>query len=189
MKLTDKHYYNQEFKKTPFYNGGFVVWWTKKIFERCRFEGCDFTGVVARGCYFNDCVFKRGKLQHFDIGSTTLVLHRKTVYHHCTFERVKLRNFGIADFYNCTFINCDFQTAFIAASFAHCNFIGEVANCVFCGPQYNRYYYKNRLDYWASNKGRLHDVDLTKASLIDVDFRGGIDLSTTKFPTDYETDR
>ena len=85
----------------------------KKIFERCRFEGCDFTGVVARGCYFNDCVFKRGKLQHFDIGSTTLVLHRKTVYHHCTFERVKLRNFGIADFYNCTFINCDFQTAFM----------------------------------------------------------------------------
>ena len=117
------------------------------------------------------------------------VLHRKTVYRHCTFERVKLRNFGIADFYNCTFINCDFQTAFIAASFAHCNFIGEVANCVFCGPQYNRYYYGNRLDYWASNKGRLHDVDLTKASLIDVDFRGGIDLSTTKFPTDYETDR
>ena len=100
-----------------------------------------------------------------------------------------MRNFGIADFYNCTFINCDFQTAFIAASFAHCNFIGEVANCVFCGPQYNRYYYGNRLDYWASNKGRLHDVDLTKASLIDVDFRGGIDLSTTKFPTDYETDR
>lgn len=98
MKLTDKHYYNQEFKKTPFYNGGFVVWWTKKIFERCRFEGCDFTGVVARGCCFNDCVFKRGKLQHFDIGSTTLVLHRKTVYRHCTFERVKLRNFGIADF-------------------------------------------------------------------------------------------
>ena len=43
MKLTDKHYYNQEFKKTPFYNGSFVVWWTKKIFERCRFEGCDFT--------------------------------------------------------------------------------------------------------------------------------------------------
>ena len=119
MKLTDKHYYNQEFKKTPFYNGGFVVWWTNKIFERCRFEGCDFTGVVARGCYFNDCVFKRGKLQHFYIGSTTLVLHRRTVYHHCTFERVKLRHFGIADFYNCTFINCDFQTAFIAASFAH----------------------------------------------------------------------
>ena len=96
MKLTDKHYYNQEFKKTPFYNGGFVVWWTNKIFERCRFEGCDFTGVVARGCYFNDCVFKRGKLQHFYIGSTTLVLHRRTVYHHCTFERVKLSHFGTA---------------------------------------------------------------------------------------------
>ena len=60
---------------------------------------------------------------------------------------------------------------------------------MFCGPQYNRYYYENRLDYWASNKGRLHDVDFTKASLIDVDFRGGIDLSTAKFPTDYETDR
>lgn len=64
MKLTDKHYYNQEFKKSPFSNGEFV-WWTKKNFERCRFESCDFTGVVARGCYFKDCVFKGGKLQHF----------------------------------------------------------------------------------------------------------------------------
>ncbi len=44
---------------------------------------------------------------------------------------------------------------------------------MFWGPQYNRYDYGNRLDYWTSNKGRLHDVDLTKASLIDVDFRGG----------------
>ena len=44
----------------------------------------------------------------------------------------------------------------------------------------------NQLNYWVSNKGRLHDVDFTKATLTDVDFRGGIDLSTTKFPTDYK---
>lgn len=71
MKLTDKHYCNQEFKKTPFYNGGFVVWWTKKIFERCRFEGCDFTGVVARGCYFNDCVF-RYRIKQFQLSEKGL---------------------------------------------------------------------------------------------------------------------
>lgn len=188
MKLTDKRYHNQVFKKVPFNNGSFV-WWTKKTFEQCYFEGCDLTNIVARGCYFKDCAFKRGKLQHFYMGSTTLVLRRKTVYHNCTFDRVKLRHFGIADFYDCSFINCDFQTAFIAASFSHCNFIGEVANCVFCGPHYNRYYYENQLDYWISNKSRLHDVDFTKARLTDVDFRGGIDLSTTKFPTNYEIDR
>ena len=47
----------------------------------------------------------------------------------------------------------------------------------------------NRLNYWASNKGKLLDVDFTEATLTDVAFRGGIDLSTTKFPIDNETDR
>ena len=99
MKLTDKCYRNQVFKKVSFYNGGLAIWWTKKTFERCDFEDCDFTGIIARGCRFIDCVFKRGKLQHFYMGSTTLVIRRKTVYRNCTFERVKLRNFGIADFF------------------------------------------------------------------------------------------
>lgn len=189
MKLTDKCYCNQVFKKVSFYNGGLAIWWTKKTFERCDFEDCDFTGIIARGCRFIECVFKRGKLQHFYMGSTTLVMHRKTVYRNCTFERVKLRDFGIADFYDCSFINCDFQSAFITASFTHCNFIGKISDCVFCGPQYKRYYYMNQLNYWVSNKGRLHDVDFTKATLTDVDFRGAIDLSTTKFPTDYKINR
>lgn len=189
MKLTSKYYSDQIFRKASFYNGGLAEWWTKKTFKRCDFDNCDFTDVMARGCRFIDCVFKRGKLQHFYMGSTTLVLRRKTVYRNCTFESVKLRNFGIADFYDCSFINCDFRSAFIAASFTRCSFVGEISGCVFCGPQYKGGYYINRLNYWISNKGRLKDVDFTKATLIDVDFRGSIDLSTTKFPIDYETDR
>lgn len=49
MKLTDKQYSNQVFKRTSFCNEGIAVWWTKKKFERCQFLGCDFSDVLARG--------------------------------------------------------------------------------------------------------------------------------------------
>ena len=180
MKLTDKRYRNQIFKNTSFCNGGIAVWWTKKIFERCQFLSCDFSDALARGCRFTDCVFKRGKLQHFSMGGRTLILLRKSIYKGCTFERIKLRSLGIADFISCTFIDCDFNTAFITSSFSECKFIGNVRGCVFCGPKYNSYYYNDRLSYWISNKGRLNNVDFSEANIIDVDFRGGIDLSTTR---------
>lgn len=90
MKLTDKQYSNQVFKRTSFCNEGIAVWWTKKKFERCQFLGCDFSDVLARGCRFIECVFKGGKLQHFSMGGRTSVLLRKTVYLGCTFENVKL---------------------------------------------------------------------------------------------------
>lgn len=177
MKLTDKRYNNQVFKNTSFCNGGIAVWWTKKRFDGCQFLNCDFNDVVIRGCLFKDCIFKSGKMQNTLLGCRTLVMLRKSVYIGCTFERVKLRNLGIADFIGCTFIDCDFNTAFIAASFSKCKFIGKVHGCVFCGPKYDSYYYGDKLSYWVSSKGRLNDVDFSKAILTDVDFRGGIDLS------------
>ena len=123
------------------------------------------------------------------MGGRTLVLLRKSVYVGCTFERVKLRSLGIADFIDCRFIDCDFNTAFIAASFSNCKFIGNVHGCVFCGPQYDSYYYGDRLSYLISTKGQLQNVDFSEVNLTDVNFRGGIDLSTTIFPMEYETDR
>lgn len=185
MKLTDKRYNNQVFKNTSFCNGGVAVWWTKKKFNDCQFLNCDFNDVVIRGCLFKDCVFKSGKMQHTLLGCWTLVMLRKSVYIGCTFERVKLRSLGIADFIGCTFINCDFNTAFIAASFSKCKFIGMVHGCVFCGPKYDSYYYGDKLSYWVSNKGRLNDVDFSEAILTDVDFRVGIDLSTVLFPASH----
>lgn len=185
MKLTDKRYNNQVFKNTSFCNGGIAVWWTKKRFDGCQFLNCDFNDVVIRGCLFKDCIFKSGKMQHTLLGCRTLVRLRKSIYIGCTFERVKLRNLGIADFIGCTFIDCDFNTAFIAASFSKCKFIGKVHGCVFCGPKYDSYYYGDKLSYWVSNKGRLNDVDFSEANLTDVDFRGGIDLSTVIFPDSY----
>ena len=182
MELTDKRYSNQIFKRVSFCNGGVAVWWTKKRFERCRFLGCDFSDVLARGCRFIECVFKGGKLQHFSMGGRTSVLLRKTVYMGCTFENVKLRSLGIADFIGCTFINCDFNTTFIAASFSKCKFVGKIYGCVFCGPKFDSYYYGNKLSFLVSNKGRLEDVDFSEASLTDVDFRGGIDLSKVLMP-------
>ena len=182
MKLTDKQYSNQIFKRASFCNGGVAVWWTKKRFERCQFLGCDFSDVLARGCRFIECVFNGGKLQHFSMGGRTSVLLRKTVYMGCTFENVKLRSLGIADFIGCTFINCDFNTAFIAASFSKCKFVGKIYGCVFCGPKFDSYYYGNKLSFLVSNKGRLEDVDFSEASFTDVDFRGGIDLSKVLMP-------
>lgn len=185
MKLTDKRYFNKIFKDASFRHDGITVWWTKKRFNACQFLNCDFTDVVARGCRFTDCVFKSSKLQHFSLGARTLVPLRKTIYTNCIFEGVKLRDLGIADFIGCTFINCDFNTAFIAASFSKCKFIGEVYNCVFCGPKYKSHYYDNKLSYWISNKGRLQNVDFSEATLADVEFREGIDLSTTLLPESY----
>ena len=189
MKLTNKRYTNQIFKNTSFRDEGIAVWWTKKRFETCQFLNCDFSDVLARGCQFTDCVFKGGKLQHFSMGGRTLVLLQKSVYVGCTFERVKLRSFGIADFIDCRFIGCDFNTAFIAASFSNCKFVGNVHGCVFCGSRYDSYYYGDRLSYLISNKGRLQNVDFSEANLADVDFRGGIDLSTVHLPESYLSSR
>lgn len=100
----------------------------------------------------------------------------------CTFENVKLRSLGIADFIGCVFINCDFNTTFIAASFSKCKFVGKIYGCVFCGPKFDSYYYGNKLSFLVSNKGRLEDVDFSEVSLTDVDFRGGIDLSKVLMP-------
>ncbi len=127
--------------------------------------------------------------QHTLLGARTSVLLRKSIYIGCTFERVKLRSLGIADFIGCTFIDCDFKTAFIAASFAKCKFIGKIYGCVFCGPNYDSYFYGDKLSYWVSNKGRLNDVDFSESILTDVDFRGGIDLSTVLFPDSYLSDK
>lgn len=68
MKLTSKHYSNQIFKKASFCNGGLAEWWTKKTFKRCDFDNCDFTDIMARGCRFIGCVFKRGKVTAFLYG-------------------------------------------------------------------------------------------------------------------------
>lgn len=189
MRLADKQYINQTFKNTSFRNGGVAVWWTKKKFDSCQFLNCDFSDVLARGCRFTDCVFKGGKLQHFSMGGRTLVLLRKSVYVGCTFERVKLRSLGIADFIDCRFIDCDFNTAFIAASFSNCKFIGIVHGCVFCGPKYDSYYYGDRLSYLISNRGQLQNVDFSESNLTNVDFRGGIDLSTAQLPASYLSSR
>lgn len=189
MKLTDRRYNNQVFKNTSFSNSGIAVWWTKKKFNGCQFVNCDFNDVVVRGCLFKDCVFQSGKMQHTLLGARTSVLLRKSIYIGCTFERVKLRSLGIADFIGCTFIDCDFKTAFIAASFAKCKFIGKIYGCVFCGPNYDSYFYGDKLSYWVSNQGRLNDVDFSESILTDVDFRGGIDLSTVLFPDSYLSDK
>lgn len=171
MKLIKRKYSDESFEHTKFcekhYNGYVTVRWYNKIFINCQFHDCDFTSVVAEGCKFIGCSFRRGQLQHFYMGMTTSFLHKKTSYWNCTFERVKLRNLGIADFHNCTFINCDFSTMFITASFIGCNFIGEISNCVFCGSEYSAFY-GGRVNYWVSNKALVKDCDFTKATLKDV---------------------
>lgn len=168
-----------------------------------RLQGADLSGaeigcLVMENCVFKDCLFDKATFSIFnerscrfqnisfrgaDFNSTGIGLHCST-YEHVDFSNSDLRG---ASFYSPQFIDCLFiNTKLTHVDFSASNFI----NCVFGGKLksvwFNRYYRfpKDEERFGKAPVNEMKNIDFTSASLWDVMFTGGLDLSTIKLPSD-----
>jgi fluoroquinolone resistance protein len=153
------------------------------ILKQCVFEHVFLRGVEnsrwnERGCRFVDVDFGEAKLRDAAIGIDGSI-----------YERVSFQD---ADFSGAVFIrpqfkDCDFSNAklreldFNASNFVNCKFRGKLESVWF------RKYYPSKSDEQRMGKAvpnEMRNVDFSDASLWDVVFTGGLDLSTVTVPKD-----
>lgn len=129
--------------------------------DGCRFERCDFGGTVIESASFG-----AGRQVSEYVG--------------CNFDGAKLRMGpgGYARFVNCSFEKATIEAWFcFAVEVIDCQFSGRLKKVVFNGtvPEQDR-----------ADAGRVVNQfdgnDFSRATLIDVGFRTGIDLSKQRLP-------
>jgi uncharacterized protein YjbI with pentapeptide repeats len=93
----------------------------------------------------------------------------------CKFEPAHTYIGGPSLFKDCTFKSCLFDgVQFWKSTFERCSFPSKFVNVVFFGPGAP-----------ADWQVKLRDVDFSSAEFELVDFRCGIDLSTTRLPSGF----
>ena len=137
-------------------------------FDRVLYEEVMFTNCHFKDCSWTDCRFRR---THFSRNTR----FERCVFRKCAFDRAHTYMGGPSFFTDCRFEDCVLDSIqFWNSSFERCAFSGRLINVVFYGPA--------SPGDWET---RLHEVNFTAASFEDVDFRLGIDLSTTRLPAGY----
>jgi hypothetical protein len=133
------------------------------------------TDIVFEACSFHDVVFL-DMCGTVSFGAGTDGASR---YVGCRFAGVRLDHldFGWADFESCAFTDCairDFDC--FEASFENCTFVGEI----------RRGNFNAVARYWTRRTTApvFRSNDFSRCRLIDVGFRGAIDLSAQQFPQD-----
>jgi len=151
--------------------------------KRIKFPDRRIEGVRSRGDTFDRVSYDNIEISHSIFEDTT--------WTHCRFDRVlfassnrfsscrftrcrfdKQHTYLGAVFRDCVFEECEFRNIqFWGSKFEKCTFSGRLDNIVFYGPE-------------ASESWRtvLSEVDFSAARFEFVDFRCGIDLSTTRMP-------
>lgn len=151
--------------------------------QHCRLADVILDNVDARnfsdhGNVFRGCRFERTNLAGSAIGFDG------SRYEHCWFGRTRLTRavFARAEFDDCTFEDCVLDGVdFNASSFERCVFRGPVKDVWFRGG-YAHPAEAKRLG--KSRPNQMRDVDFTAATLVDVTFSDGCDVSTLLLPDD-----
>ena len=149
--------------------------------EDAVFDGEDFSGLrltqfTATACVFRRCRFERCHLDQACFGGGT----SPSEYINCTFDGSRITAIapGVARFVGCSFRNCDIREFFgVAVEFVDCTFSGRIKRALFHGtvPAYEGAQIGR-----ATNE--FHGNDFSGAKLLDVAFRGGIDLEKQRLP-------
>jgi uncharacterized protein YjbI with pentapeptide repeats len=148
------------------------------VFERVVFRGVESSRWNERGCRFADVDFGEARLRNAAIGIDGSI-----------YERVSFRaaDFTGTSFFRPQFIGCDFSDAklrkldFMVSNFVNCRFRGKLESVWF------RRCYPSKRDEPLMGKAvpnEMRNVDFSEASLWDVTFTGGLDLSTVILPSD-----
>jgi uncharacterized protein YjbI with pentapeptide repeats len=137
-------------------------------FRRVFYEEVCFLRRHFRRCTWSDCRFRR---THFQRGTR----FEGCLFRGCKFDRAHTYIGGPSLFRDCQFEGCSFENVqFWQTTFERCSFSSKFINVVFYGP-----------DAPAGWQTELRDVDFSQSEFELVDFRCGIDLSTTRLPSGY----
>lgn len=149
-------------------NHFFPGWVAGERFERIGYENVLFLRRRFKRCVWSECFFRR---THFSSGTR----FDDCRFENCRFELAHTYMGGPSRFRDCQFTGCVFDgTQFSKSRFERCSFSGKLINVVFYGEDAPR--------GW---RATLRDVDFTQAEFELVDFRMGIDLSSTRLPVGY----
>ena len=141
---------------------------SKQKFTCVFYEEVSFLKRHFKQCIWSDCRFKR---TGFRFGTR----FEDCRFEDCRFELQHTHIGGPSYFKDCEFKNCRFDSVqFWASSFERCSFASKFINVIFYGPEAAK--------DWQTE---LCEVDFSQSEFEDVNFRGGIDLSSTKLPAGY----
>jgi uncharacterized protein YjbI with pentapeptide repeats len=148
------------------------------VFEHVLLRGMENSRWNERGCRFVDVDFSEARLRNAGIGIDG------SIYERVSFQGV---DFTGAVFIRPRFTDCDFSNAklreldFNASNLVNCKFRGKLESVWF------RRYYPSKSDEQRMGKAvpnEMWNVDFSDASLRDVVFTGGLNLSTVILPKD-----
>ena len=133
------------------------------------FDRVSYDEVVLLHSIFEDATWTDCRFGRVLFGTSCRFLRCR--FTRCRFE--KQHTYLSAVFRDCVFDECEFRDVqFWGSKFEKCVFRGRMENVVFYGPEAE--------ESWRTV---LSDVDFSATRLELVDFRCGIDLSTTRMPT------
>jgi uncharacterized protein YjbI with pentapeptide repeats len=149
--------------------------------DRVSLVGEDFSRRTldhfrALSCSFTRCDFRWVRAQDMCFASGM----ETTLYRECAFDGCKLAIsvVGPARFEKCTFLDVDIKGLLCPdAEFVDCRFSGILRGAVFVGKTDETYAALGRA------RNEFHGNDFSSATLRDVSFRNGIDLSEQVLPT------
>lgn len=137
-------------------------------FRRVFYEEVSFLRRQFRRCNWSDCRFRRTAFRHH-------TRFEGCMFQGCQFDLAHTYLGGPAFFKDCRFEQCTFDSVqFWNCTFEQCSFPSKFINIVFYGPGAP-----------AGWQTELRDADFSSAEFELVDFRGGIDLSTTRLPPGF----
>ena len=137
-------------------------------FRRVYYEEVRFLRRHFKRCAWSDCRFRRTSFLH---GTR----FEDCKFEDCRFDLAHTYIGGPSRFKNCQFKGCSFDgVQFWKSRFEQCSFASKFINVVFYGAAAPK--------DWQT---QLRDVDFSQSDFDLVDFRCGIDLSTTRLPPGY----
>lgn len=156
-------------------------------FRRRRHVDADWSGqtfdqFIPVGCRFEACLFENVNFKSACFGGGA----EDSYYVGCSFDRATIRSIapGYARFESCTFYDIEI-VQFLAMSI-------EMVDCVVTGIIKQAFFNGAVPDEDVSALGRstneFRGNDFSGATLLDVDFRTGIDLSAQRMPKDWRTE-
>lgn len=151
------------------------------VLRDARYEGADFArqspgSFVAISCTFIRCDFRYWRVDDMCFAGGL----QPTLYRDCTFDgsRLSVSTVGPARFERCSFRDVDIRGLLgPAAEYIDCVFTGVLRSAVFTG--------RILADTYAGVGRQLNEFkgnDFSGASLRDVSFMGGIDLTQQRLP-------
>ncbi len=140
------------------------------------FQGAHIAQFSSDGCRFEECNFEGAVIDSASFGAG----HQISEYVGCSFDGAKLRMGpgGYARFVDCSFNKTVIEHWFcFAVEIVDCRFSGRLKKVFFNGtvPLEDRIDVRRKSNQFEGN-------DFSKATLIDVAFRTGIDLSRQRLP-------